>query len=386
MPAMNMNFKFNPQGTKATALCLLICALGVAWLANRDFAAMRTLDALIPASGFEEHLLSEWFAPLRDTLLDTPVYVQSGEEPGGSVLVLGGTHPNEPAGYMTAILMVERAQVSRGKLYVIPFANRAGFAHTQPQEASPESMSFTLPDGSTRVFRYGSRDILHTLTWPNPDIYIHKASGQRLSGNEARNLNRAYPGVADGTPTERLAWAIMEFLRKEKIDLAFDLHEASPEYPVVDAIVAHERSIELAAAAAMELKGRGIEIRLEPSPKNFRGLSHREWGDASDTLPILMEVANPSQGRLRGRTDETLVLEGRDKAYMKAAALGRLFVPWDESGKPLAMRTARHLTAVVTFLSMMEFFVDESKAIEIDGLPEYQQLVDDGIGKWLHQN
>ena len=244
-------------------------------------------------------------------------------------------------------------------------------------------MHFTLPDGSIRAFRYGSRDIMHTLMWPTADIYIHKASGQRLSGNESRNLNRAYPGDPIGTPTERLAYAIMEMLRKEKIDLAFDLHEASPEYPVVDAIVAHEKSMELAAATAMELKGQGIEIRLEPSPKNLRGLSHREWGDFSDTLPILMEVANPSQGRLRGRTDEALVLTGKDKAYMKAAPLGRLFVPYDETGKPLDMRTARHLTAVMTFLSMMGDFVDESKAIRIDGMPTYDELLNKGIGAYL---
>jgi hypothetical protein len=245
-------------------------------------------------------------------------------------------------------------------------------------------MRFTLPDGSSRKFRYGSRDMAHTLMWPNPDIYIHRASGQYLSGNESRNLNRAYPGTPDGTIIERLAWAIMEFLRKEKIDLAFDLHEASPEYPVVDAIVAHEKSMELAAATAIELKGQGMEIRLEPSPKNLRGLSHREWGDSSDTMPILMETANPSQGRLRGRTDEALVLTGKDKAYMKAAGLGCLFVPYDDGGKPLEERVARHVTSIMTFLSMMEFFVDESKAIEIDGVPTYKELVDGGLGKWLN--
>jgi hypothetical protein len=97
-----------------------------------------------------------------------------------------------------------------------------------------------------------------------------------------------------------------------------------------------------------------------------------------------MEVANPSQGRLRGRTDEALALTGKDKAYMKAAGLGRLFVPFDETGKPLEMRAARHLTAILTFFSMMEFFVDESKAIEVEGLPSYAQLVEDGIGKWLN--
>jgi len=374
-----MNFK----GTKLSAFCLLLCALGIAWLANLEFAAAKTPDPIFPAEGFVERRLSEWFEPLKGTLLDTPVYIQDGEEPGGSVLVLTGTHANEPAGTLTGVLMVEHAKVKRGRLYVIPFAAIVGQQHTQPQEASPSPMHFTLPGGGVRTMRYGSRDMVHTLLWPIPDIYIHKASRQHLAGNETRNLNRAYPGVPNGNPTERLAYAIMEFLRKEKIDLAFDLHEASPEYPVVDAIVAHERSMELAAATIMELKAKGMEVRLEPSPRNLRGLSHREWGDFTDTLPILVEVTNPSQGRLRGRTDEALVMTGKDKAYLKAATLGRLFVHFDETGKPLEMRVARHLTTVMHFLEMMEYFVDENKAIVIEGLPTYDELIQQGLGPWM---
>lgn len=372
------------KGNKITALVLFFTAVFIAGYTGINFWNMsRAEDKLIPASGFKRHMLSEWFAPLKGTPIDTPVYIQNGPEPGGSVLILTGTHPNEPAGTMTGVLFVERAQVKRGRLLVIPFATLPGFGHTQPQEASPNIMHFTLPDGSVRAFRYGSRDMNPTLLWPNPDIYIHKASGQKLAGNESKNLNRAYPGAPDGTPTERLAYAIMELLRKERVDLAFDLHEASPEYPVVDAIVAHEDSMELAAAATMELKGQGIEVRLEPSPKNLRGLSHREWGDYTDTLPILMEVANPSQGRLRGRTDEALALTGKDKAYVKAAALGRLFVPFDETGKSLDMRVARHLTSIMTFLSLMDVIIDERKGIVIDGLPSYDELIQQGIGHWL---
>ena len=47
-----------------------------------------------------------------------------------------------------------------------------------------------------------------------------------------------------------------------------------------------------------------LDYSLEISPPSFRGLTHREWGDYSDTLAILMETANASQGRIRGKTDE----------------------------------------------------------------------------------
>lgn len=375
---MDLNFK----GNKYTAAALIVVALLVCLITGKAFSGNKDLDVVLPAQGFEKKMLSDYFDGLKGDIMDTPVYVQEGAEEGGSVLVLGGTHPNEPGGYMTTILMLENARTQQGRLFILPFGNISGFANTLPQEASPSHIHFKLRDGSTRAFRYGSRDTDPTVMWPIPDIYVHKASGQELAGNESKNLNRAYPGDPEGTPTERLAFGIMELLRKEKITLAFDLHEASPEYPVIDAIVAHEKSMELAAVTAMDLLSHGIEVRLEPSPKNLRGLSHREWGDYTDVMPILMETANPSQGRLRGRTNEALVLEGKDKAYVKAAALGRLFVPYDENGKPIEERVARHVAAIKLFAGNLELFEPE-KGVVIEGLPDYAEILNNGVGYYL---
>lgn len=375
---MNLNFK----GNKITAGFLLASALLVCLITGRAFSRNSDLDLVLPVLGFEGKMLSDYFPGLKNGPMDTPVYVQEGEEEGGSVMVLGGTHPNEPSGYMSAVLLLENARVRRGRLFIIPFGNISGFGNTLPQEASPSRMHLTLKDGSVRSFRYGSRDTSPTVMWPTPDIYIHKASGQELAGNESKNLNRAYPGDPVGTPTEQLAYGIMELLRKEDISLAFDLHEASPEYPVVEAIVAHERSMELAAVVTMELLAQGIDMRLEPSPKNLRGLSHREWGDYTNTMPILMETANPSQGRLRGRTDEALVVEGRDKAYVKSAALGRLFVNYDESGKHLNQRVARHVASISAFMENLSLF-DEEKGVVIEGVPGYAEINERGVGYYL---
>jgi hypothetical protein len=372
------------KGNKLTACLLLALAVGIGFSVTQEFQASSREDVVVPAAGFEKKMLSDYFGGLKGSPMDTSVFVQNGPEPGGSVLILGGTHPNEPSGYMSAVVFLENARVERGRLFVIPFANMSGFSNTLAQEASPNRIHFTLPDGSVRSFRYGSRDTSPMDMWPTPDIYIHKASGQELAGNESKNLNRAYPGDPDGTPVERLAYGIMELLRKEKITLAFDLHEASPEYPVVEAIVAHERSMELAATAAMELIAQGIEMRLEPSPKNLRGLSHREWGDATETMPILMESANPSQGRLRGRTDEALVLSGVDKAYLKAAGLGRLFVPYDLTGKPLDQRVARHVASIKAFLEMLSF-LDEPNGISVENVPGYDDILEKGVKSFLRQ-
>jgi hypothetical protein len=122
-------------------------------------------------------------------------------------------------------------------------------------------------------------------------------------------------------------------------------------------------------------------MRLEPSPKRLRGLSHMEWGDATDTLAILMETANPSQGRFRGKTDERLVLTGEDKAYEKAAALGHLYIPYKGS-QPIELRVARHVTAVKTFMEMLEF-VKPDKGVIVEGLPDFQEIMDRKIGAFL---
>ena len=370
------------SGNALTATLLFAAALIICWLAANDFMKMWTDDVIVPVPEFKKGMLSDYLPKIKGTMLDTAVYIQDSGESGATIFIMGGTHPNEPSGYFTAILFLENVKVNQGRLIVMPFAMSSGFRHNSPQEASPSFVTIPIPGGGNRVFRYGSRDMLHTLMWPTPDIYVHKPSGQELAGNESKNLNRAYPGNPNGSPTEQVAFAIMELIRKENVDLAFDLHEASPEYPVIDAIVAHERSMELAAAATMELKGMDIEFRLEPSPPMLRGLSHREWGDGTETMPILMETGNPSQGRLRGRTDEALVLTGKDKAYVKARDLGLLFIPFADGDQPIALRVARHVTALRVFMETMEFYFDD-KAFSIEGIPDYEDILKNGVGAYL---
>ena len=373
--------EYKVKGNAVTAVVLLFLVAAVSFITGQIFLESRLPDPVAPAQGFESHMLSEWFDGIKDTPADTPVYVQDSGVPGGTVFIMGGTHPNEPAGYMTAIVYLERAKVTKGKLIVLPFANMTAMGHNSPQEASPRFFHLDLPDGEKRWFRYGSRASNPVYQWPNPDIYIHAQSGQKLAGSSKSNLNRAYPGLPDDGLTQKVAYAIIQLLKKEKVDLAFDLHEASPEYPVVNAIVAHGRAMELAAMVSMELEMAEIPMRLEPSPVNFRGLSHREWGDSTDTLAILMESGNPVQGRLRGKTDENLILTGKDKAYLKASGLGRLFIPY-EGDQPLALRTARHVTAIDTFISMLGD-VKEGYSVEVENIPSYDDMLEKGIGAFL---
>jgi len=372
----------NSTGNTIRSLAVLALSLAaVAAVVPRDLAAHRD-DVIRKGPGVTSvHRLSGWFSGIRGTSGDTDVYVMDSGRPGATALILGGTHGNEPAGYLTAIVIIENAAPASGKLLVIPYANRSAMTHTDYQEASPRLLEFQGASGH-RAFRFGSRATNPTDQWPDPDIYVHASSGQQLSGAETRNLNRAYPGRADGTFTERVAFAITSLVRAGKVDLVIDLHEASPEYPVVNAIVAHERAMKVASGAVLNLEFDEITIGLEPSPQNLHGLSHRELGDATDTLAMLCETTNVSQGRLRGATDARQVIEGTDDKYLRAAKLGRLAVPFDSRGWPMKQRVGRHAATVAAILAAFTSAYP-AKPISLGGLPSYADLMSKGLEPYL---
>ena len=49
----------------------------------------------------------------------------------------------------------------------------------------------------------------------------------------------------------------------------------------------------LASNVVVDMQMEGVQISLEPSPTDLRGLTHRELGDHTDTLALLMEAPIP---------------------------------------------------------------------------------------------
>jgi len=346
------------------------------------FRAQHEVEVLYPSPGLTRVFrLSEINPHLKGTGGDTDVYLYDSGKPGGSLLVLGGTHASEIASPLVVILMVENLEVKAGRVFLIPHANASAASHNEPQEAHPQYLEFETA-GGPRAFRFGARFTNPVHQWPDPEVYVQPQSGATLAGIETRNLNRAYPGIADGNLTERIAWAITELIRREEIDLAFDLHESSPEYPVVNAIVASETSQDIASIAAVSLQIDGLDFSLEPSPYGLHGLSHREWTDHTNTLPILLETANPAMGRLRGRTDAELAIVGKDERYVTAARNGLLYVPFDSEGIPIEHRIGRHLAAIRAIVSAYNELLPE-RGIQIGGLPDAAALMENGFGRYL---
>ena len=374
-----MKIEVKKSWMSATAL-LVLAAAAIGYLAVQ-FLSMREVEPICPGPGVTEvKMLSDWYPGLKGTAGDTEVYVLKGEKEGDSMLVLGGTHPNEPSGLVGAVLLIENVVMEEGTLYVIPRTNNSAMTCTDPQEGAPMRFTISTPGGD-RWFRFGSRATNPIHQWPDPEIYVHATSGQRLSGSETRNINRSYPGRTDGNFTEKMSYGVTQLIQQEKVAITVDLHEASPEYPTINTIVAHQDALALASQALINMQLEGMSIGLEPSPERLHGLTHRELGDFTETLALLMETSNPSQGRLRGVTNAEMVVTGKDKYYLKASGYGRLYdLGYSEAGRSISERVARHVTGVVQFaVAFNELGLGN---MVFTNVPSYSEMTAD-IGPYL---
>jgi len=343
---------------------------------------MRETEKYYPSDSITKtKSLSNYFDGIKDTRGDTPVYLFESEQPGGTILILGGTHPDEPASNITTVCLMENLKISSGRVIIIPRANNSGFTHSDPQEGNPQRFYFKTKNGE-RWFRYGSRSTNPIDQWPDPEVYRHFPSGQKLSGAETRNLNRAYPGRPDGSLTEKVTYAIMQLIKDESVDLAIDIHEASPEYPVVNAIVTHPLAFDLAGEVVLYLQMEGFEFNLEQSPENFRGLSHREWGDHLDIPAILMETACAMHGRYHGSKNADKVITDLDRFYVEADKHELLSVPYPETGIPMKERVGRHLVTIQKILEIWNSY-NPKKLINIENIPDFFEMQEKGVGAFL---
>lgn len=319
--------------------------------------------------------LSDYFPPLAGSNLDADVYILDSGKPGATALLLGGTHGNELAGTVSALVMVENSVVKTGKLIVIPYANSSAISMKdtrknigQEQLVQSRSGKRILPYGDRRTdpADQGSKD---------PGDYVNPMGYKLKNGKESRNLNRTYPGKLDGTPTEQASYAIIALVKQEQVDISLDMHEAdTPEKKVQDdgdyrpggnkrlayTLVSHPRGLETAAYALLSLEEDiHISMKLEESNSTYRGLSHLEIANATQCLSFLSESPNPGQDNWRENPDVVT-----DKKY------------------PLTHRVGLHLRL---FKHLADTYAEESgKSFEIEGLPEYRDLLAGDIGRFLN--
>lgn len=134
-------------------------------------SATPTPEPILLAAGTETRPL------LPGTPQETPLYIIGSGQPGPVVLVLGGVHGDEPGGWLAAERVAD-LPFERGSLLVVPRANRQA-------------------------------------------TYV----GVRTT-TELGDLNRLYPGDANGLPMARMAHAIVSLVREFRVDVVLDLHES----------------------------------------------------------------------------------------------------------------------------------------------------------------
>jgi hypothetical protein len=351
---------------------------GLAFYEHRHFQ-----EAVVLGPGVTEvKRLSDYFPQLRNTINDCNVYVLDSHKPGGAILVLGGTHPEEPAASLTAQLLVENAVMRQGKAFIVIHDNKSGSTVTRPGDAYPRFFRITTPWG-IKKFRMGDRWANPLDSWPDPETYIHYPSGQLLAYMDIRNLNRTWPGRPSGLLCEQTCYALMNLIKTENVDLVIDLHEAELEYPVIGTLVAHQKLLPIATMTSMLISANYFRLGVEMSPVNLHGLSHREIGDFSQAGCILAETPEPFLDRVRGITDEALLLTGQDPFVLKAGEHKLLYWPIDESGWPIDVRVGRHCQTVKTITEVWTKF-NADKPLIIENIPSYTEILQKGIGAFFH--
>ncbi len=358
---------------KIFSLAVVCAAMAVAGYMFREH---RTFKETVVTSEYitEVKKLSDYSDVVKGTVNDVNVYIFDSGVEGGSILIYGRSHPEEPAGIMACELMVENMQVTMGRVFVIDSMNNSASTNSRVGEAYPRFFHYET-DWGTKTWRYGDRAGNQLDSWPDPEVYLQYPSGQSLANVDIRNINRNWPGKADGNVTERTAYAVMEMIRAEGINMVIDMHEAELEYSVENTIVVHETGQDVAAYAAMELSYDTFDVPMgmEFSPKALHGLSHREIGDYSDAVPYEFEVAEPMLDRIRGITDEQLLMSGKDRFVMLAGEHNLLYAPIDENGWPIEKRVARHVTAALKVIEVNNMF-NFDQMIMIEGLPTYEEM------------
>lgn len=368
---------------KGIVLAVVFCAVGTAGVLFHQHRTYKE-PVVVSKSITEVKKLSDYSDVVKGTVNDCNVYIFDSGAEGGAMLLIGGTHPEEPTGPMTASLFVENLNVTQGKIIVIDRVNTSGSTATRNGEAYPRFFSVDTAWGE-KTWRFGDRAASPLDSWPDPEVYIHYPSGQNLAYVDIRNINRNWPGKPDGLLTERTAYAVMQLIDAEGIDMTLDFHEAELEYAVENTIVTHEKGNDVAAMTSMMLSSQvfDVPIGMEFSPKALHGLSHREIGDHSNAASYLVEVAEPMLDRIRGITDEELLMSGKDRFVIKAGEHGLLYAPIDENGWPIDKRVARHVETATTLMNVNNM-VHPENTILFDGIPSYEEIMQTGVGAYYH--
>jgi hypothetical protein len=353
---------------------IFAAVLGAAFLACGTAGAQTALRWDVrPGYGVTElKWLSDYNPNLKNTEYDAPVYVMKGREPGATLAIWAGTHAREIAGPIALTVLLENAQVKQGTLFVIPCLNSAGMAVPDELGQVPHEQEITGRHG-TRVFYYGDRRIPLKKGEKDPEHFVHPLGYTHKDGAEWRNINRNYPGAAEGTPAQMVCYGVMELLRREQIATCLDVHEAKAPEEVFDprdgkkhpggtmsySLVTDPEDIDKCLEMIMDLEERGVHLKAEVSAEGFRGISHYEIAKATPCIPFLSETPSTA---------------------MNEHAVG--ISPLRDKKHPIEERVGIDMEIFTMWFSKCKDYTGAPFSME--GLPTMQQIQKDGVGAWLN--
>ncbi|OPZ63727.1 MAG: hypothetical protein BWY85_01547 [Firmicutes bacterium ADurb.Bin506] len=93
-------------------------------------------------------------------------------------------------------------------------------------------------------------------------------------------------------------------------------------------------------------------------------------------------MPEPFLDRVRGITDEALLLEGKDEFVMRAGQAGLLYEKIDENGWNIHERVGRTNSTIDMIVQMFAMFYPD-KPITYESLPMRNDIVANGLGHYL---
>ncbi len=144
-----------------------------------------------PEEELENNISKTSYEILPSTIYETTVYVFTSTIPGPTIMIVGGIHGDELAGWQAAQTLVTKNDYT-GTVILIPKANILATALQK---------------------RYPGQD--------TKGIY---------EGITYSDLNRIFPGKENGSATEQIAYAIIQEVEKYQPDYIIDLHESRRSY------------------------------------------------------------------------------------------------------------------------------------------------------------
>lgn len=146
-----------------------------------------SVEPTVDASNNDPEIFNEveTWKILEDTIYETTVYKYTSNVPGKKCVIVGGIHGDEVAGWKAALQLKERRDFI-GEVLIIPQANIFACKRNE---------------------RYPGR-------------------GTAVNGIKYKDLNRNFPGKANGNVTEQIAHAITQTVIDFNADIIIDLHES----------------------------------------------------------------------------------------------------------------------------------------------------------------